>query len=435
MLVPVLLCLCIGSAVGLDFGFTVDNQTGVSVDGGAEFLQTDKLGIWFKTAIGDTLSFDIEGSYTFDLDRYWLFDVDQLRLDGTFPIVRGERGINVGFSFGRFHFREFTGLVLAHQLDGLKLQLGLPFMVIGTSIGYSGLYQKPTSSVLMSNTDIANFLEESLFFSSPRLVETLEVRFPELIGRFDLIVSGVFQQDLWEVLEPGRLIQEGTTTYDEEKGGALHTVYGGLGLSGPIITNLFLKVFGYFGAGTTLSFVNSTYTYQPILSFLAGTEVSYYLPKVLFSFIQFQFVFTSGDSDFITFREGNTSGSATMFTSISRPSIGIAFSPQLGNIFFAKLTYSIKPFSMLNSVVAKNFQVQVGGVPSFRATTGPISEASIDDASTSLYLGTEVFARINVRITSDLGTYLQTGLFIPNPAMFQPSTTRFKGRLGLSLSF
>ena len=71
-----------------------------------------------------------------------------------------------------------------------------------------------------------------------------------------------------------------------------------------------------------------------------------------------------------------------------------------------------------------------------RPTLGPISDARVDPASSSRYLGTEIDAVARLRLFSDLGLAFTAGAFLPGGA-FQAGYREadFGGRVELSFSF
>jgi len=165
-----------------------------------------------------------------------------------------------------------------------------------------------------------------------------------------------------------------------------------------------------------------------------------YLEEALYSKIELNLLYSSGDSDYDGFYEGNTAGNSTQFLPISRPSLGLLFSPQVSNIFFAQLSYSIKPFSGTQSPLLRNIQTLLNGTTFFRSTTGSISESGIDPGSGVSYLGTEVDLIINFRPLSDLGFILSNGIFFPNNGtggafLAEAMALNYLVRLELSMSF
>lgn len=418
------------SASGFDFGFAIVNTTGYELDPDFTFLQNDRVSLWMQTADGKPFSLFVQGSYTFDLDRYYLFDLDILRFQGQFLSLE-TTPFKFDFAAGRLAFKEYSGKLLNHRLDGIKLNFNVPFAVFSVAGGYAGLYQLPTSSIAMSKADFADFNDETVFFGPPRVVEMVSASFIELFLRQDITLSAVFQQDLHPAAD---LLQQGTTTYEAAKGGRLHTYYIGLGFSGPLFAGFSWKGYGYFGTGEMLSYMDGSYTNALIVSGMGALELTWFSKKALYSLAKLSFTYSSGDADSTTFFEGNTAGLATQFIPISRPAVGVVFSPQLSNIFYPKLSYSIKPFSMIKGLVWQNTQLEVAGIGCFRSTTGPISETGVDGSSTSLYLGTEIDATFTMRITSEIGLSYTQGVFIPNATVFTEKPVSWVGKFLLSLT-
>jgi len=416
---------------GFDFGVTIDNQTGFSMEEEISVLQKDTAALWVDSAIGDKLGITFQGSYTFDIERYFLMDVDALNFSGNFPVYKATP-FSIGFSLGRIPFRDFTDLVIAHRADGVELKFSLPFLAASLSAGYTGLLSKPRSSIIMSKTDLKNISGETLFFASPRLVEKLDVRFLEVFLRQDLFFSVIAQQDLRPA---SAFIKEGSAVFSNTLGGRLNTYYFGLGFSGPIYAGFYMKGYGYLETGKTLSFIDGAYSYTPIVSFLTGGELNYYNRRWLNTNLGIRFVYSSGDADSASFFEGSTENKAVMFTPVSRPDIAEAFSPQLGNIFFAEIRGSLKPLSMLPVFITQNLQLEAKGISLFRSTTGPISETGIDPASESKYLGTEIDGILNFRITSDMGLSIQFGSFFPYAGTFLSTAPLIVGKANFAVSF
>jgi len=215
LLVILSVCLCSVAVFGIDFGVTLDNQTGVSYDGEASLLQKDKAALWFDTALGENFSFTFQGSYTFNIERYFLMDVDVLKLSGKLPTGTAFPS-SFNFSVGRIPLREFTEMVLAHRVDGISLQFGFPAFITSFSAGYTGLAAKPNSSIILTKNDLNNSMEDPLFFSSRRLIEKFDIRLFEVFLRQDLFISLLFQQDF--TVDPDS-IQEGETEFSALNGG------------------------------------------------------------------------------------------------------------------------------------------------------------------------------------------------------------------------
>jgi hypothetical protein len=420
-------------ALDFDYGGFVENLSTPSVALDAKnpvwaMDQKDRLGVWTDMRFSPQLSLTAQGSYAFELTLPYLFDVDVLKLDWKIlPSLQA--------SLGRFVFSDFTGHVLNHKLDGMQVSLNVPFMVLSAGAGFSGLDLKPYSLILMSRSDVNDQSDSSVVLAAPRLIEKLEVLFPNILPRQDLTVSGILQQDF---RSSGSLIPAGEQQQFVPglSGGRLTSEYVGLGISGGIVSTLYYDAFFYYSLGSTLSYVadsasltGSSYQYEPIQAFLGGIGLRYFDEALLSSRAELRAVISSGDADNSTYLEGNTAGASTIFVPISQETLGVAFQPQWGNLVQISADYSFKP--------ATTLQLMVKGQAYLRPTTGAISALGIDPASNALYLGTEVDGIANFRPFSDLGTAFTLGVFLPSGSAFtgQASLPVLAGQLEVSLSF
>jgi hypothetical protein len=421
-----------------DWGGTVDNSTTLYTLDGANLDQRVKLSIWLSNRFSDSTEFLALGSYTASLDDPFIFDLERLQV--SFSITP-----EISVIVGRFLFAEFSGLVLNHPADGFWLTYSLPKAIIAAGVGYSGLQFNKTNQILMSQTDTSDADDTTRFLGSPRLIESIQATLPELFKRQDLIITLLSQQDLRPQTE---LLQKGEENLNAGGllGGKLHTIYLGLGLSGPLslLDGLYHNTFLYTETGATLSYVEDpasftgfSYQYKPILAFLGGLNLDYYLEDRSYSAFGLSILFAGGDSDSSSFLEGNSAGLAMQFIPISRPSFGLIFSPQLGNTLLAELSYSVKPFSGSNSPILRNLQTELQFSNYLRPNASPISEIGLDPASEARYLGSEIDGTVRFRPFSDLGTLLSLGLFLPNKNAFSGTYAepQFLGRFEFSFSF
>jgi hypothetical protein len=401
---------------GFDIGVTLNNSTGFTMESTAAITQSDIVSHWFEGNFGKNYSFAYQISYSFDLDRYALFELDLLKFKGEYLFVRNTP-LLISFSAGRFLFSEFSGNVLSNNADGLKLEFGLPFAAFSVSAGYLGLLQTPSSTVIMSISDLADRNIDPVPIlgplASPRLIEMVTINFPELFLHQTIDVALLFQQDLRN------------DTKLEEGNGRVDTQYFGAGISGPLVSPLFWDAFFYFNSGQTDN--------GAVTGILFGGGLDLYLKKLLSSKVSIDFIYAGGDADHSSFYEGNGDGLSTAFIPISAKPLGIVFSPKLTNVFYGAASYSIMPLSFSKNPAAKNFSIQIAGLPFFRSTSGPISEQGVNSGSDNLYLGTEMNFSINARPLSDLGFGYTMGFFFPGTAMAE-STVKLLGRFNVSLS-
>ena len=420
------------SGYSLDWGGNLEDSTyyhySDSTSAGSKFFHADTLGFWLRTGLWKDTELFAQGSYTYTTENPYFFDIDSLRIENRTSSF-------LQYTLGRFTLSDFSGYIFSHKLDGGFVSLNFPWGVVKAEAGYTGLLFHRSSSIKMSLADQAD--TDGLFdLASPRLVGGGGVLLPDLYLLQDVNIEGWVQFDLRPENE---LTKENDPTpliiNSSIRGGKLDSQYFGVKVSGSVIPSLYQNSFVYLGTGRTLSYIGGKYTYKPILSFLGSVGLRYYMESFLHSRIGFQFLYSSGDSDYSSsFLEGNTEGNGTNFIPISRKSLALVFSPQLGNIFFTSLSYSVKPD------VLKNFQFELKDVNYFRSTAGQISESGIDPSSSSLYLGTEVDGTVNYRPFSDLGLSLSSGVFIPNNGSggaFLASQRKVEvlARLGLSFSF
>lgn len=426
-----------GPAFTQAVGGDIENTTSLLVGREPVFDQWNKASLWFNTGTSRNLVFAVKGSYTFTLERPYLFDVDYLRLKGNFA-VPDQPLSEFGFTLGRFMMSDVTKNILNHRLDGFRFDLLFPHAEVSTAFGFSGLLFSPTSTILLSKADYNWVADTTKVLAPPRLVGMLTLHFPGFLLRQDLTISALMQEDI----ATGEELSDGESEYQPTKGGLLDTQYAGIRLSGPIVPTLFYSGYFFLNTGSMLTYIDDQYQYAPIIGFMAGGNVRLYFEELLYSRIMLQYVFTSGDKDHTTYVEGNDGGSveeavSSSFIPISSKTLGLVFSPRMGNIMYGQFQYSIKPLSMVSSDLWSRFQTTLDAYFFLRSTVSPIADSGIDPDSTETYLGTEIDLSINFRPVSDLGVALKSGLFLPSQAAFTPenSTPRFLMELYLSFSF
>jgi hypothetical protein len=404
ILLGVLLTFGLGAS-DWDWGGSLDNASTLYATTGAgsstlDVVQKDKLALWVAARFSPSLALAVQGSYLISYDSRssspflpYLFDVDYLKLEWILrPNLRG--------TAGRFAVAEFTGLVLNHTLDGLAVRWDLPFMYLTGSVGTSALLLKPVSGIILSGSDSADLLDSSVYLAAPRLVQAVSAVFPQLFARQDLTVALLAQEDF-------------------RPSGQLHSFYLGTGLNGPIATSLYYDGFLYFQTGSAQN--------TPIVAFLGGLRVRYYIEKVLNSRLDLRAIFASGDADNKTFLDGNTAGNWTLFVPIARQDTGLAFDPPLGNLLLVEASYSLKPAESLQTILKAQAFLRPSG--------GAVLETGLDPDSTAPYLGTQLEAIANFRPWSDLGLALTLGAFLPGAEAFLEQQPRLAGRFELALSF
>jgi len=419
----------------LDWGGTNDIRTTPTFFFGSEtatFLLEDKLALWLDAGLGEALDLVVQGSYTYSNERPLLLNLDLANINGDFLLEKG-RPSRLAFTAGRFPLAEFSRKVLDASVDGAWLQWSNALVNTSAAIAFTGLQLgpqlypseriqlAPVSSVSMTWAD----RQEDSVLAPPRLIEMVDLHFPELFARQDLRVVLLAQQDFRA--EDTFIVQEGDTTFTSGAGGRLHSAYLGIGIAGPLPVGLYYDLFSYVETGKTLSYISGVYEYAWMLSFLLGGSLRYYREDWLSSRVELRFLFASGDDDYTDqFIEGNTDGLATTFVPISLSNLALEFSPRVGNLAVVEIGYSLKPIDVL--------QTGITGYLFVRPTVGRISDTRID--GDSLYLGSEIDAIARLRLFSDLGAALSLGLFLPGNALGTAAgEPELRARLEISFSF
>jgi len=407
------------SLPALDFGFTLDNSTGFGGDLAAdeqfEFAQRDTAALWLDSYLGDHLFVAAQGSYTFTLDEYWFLNPDHLYLKGEWT-VGSEDGVVTGFQVGRFQVSEFSGAVLRHILDAASFNIGLPFMQIRVTAGFTGVLFRQRSSILITSQDFTDAGGDGIL-APAKLIGIASVKLPELFLRQTVDVAYLTQYDF-------RFL------FDDTIDGSLGTHYAGVGIGGPIVGPLYYSAYGYLRVGNTL---DSTGSEILVLSGIGGGRLRIFLRQALDSVITVGGAYSTGDRDAESYTEGSTDELDSVFLPMSTSPFGLVFSPRFGNLALVRVGYSLKPLVNTGARVLRGFQVKVDLFSFFRPVPGPVSEGGIDTASTSRWLGFEGDVRIGFRPLSDLGASLSYGIFIPGTA-FEAEADDLRMKLSFDLS-
>jgi hypothetical protein len=396
----------------LDFGGSVKAMTGFEHDGNdGVFLLEDTLTLWFSAHRGEFFSLTVQGSMVNNLDRPYLLDLDIAKLSWRFAREPEPDAATV-VEAGRFLFSDFSGQVLSHKADGIRVEWGFPFTNISAAVAYTGFQVKPNSTILLSQSDAQEAVDDDVYYGSPRLVEVLTLRVPD----------GLFGQDF----ALGLAAQQDLRSYDSDSGDAddrVNTFYVGLGTSGSVFSTLYLDLFGYLGFGTVGE--------SRVFSGMYGAGLRYFYREFYNSRFEGRFLYAGGEENGIGFYKAPADGESNQFYPISKRDTGIVFSPRPSNITLVELGYSLKP---LPSVQA--------GVQCFlfwRSVAGPISEGGIDPADTTdRFLGTEFDITATWKLRSDVGFSFGFGTFFPaagSGGAFLDAAPRFKGTIDAVLSF
>lgn len=401
-----------------DWGGFLQSTSRAAVQPEYEFDQAVQTGLWLSTDFSDNFGLYARGFYMYNEDHPYFADIENLYARGS-TLLGTEEEYLMRYSLGRFRFSEFTGYVLNHNLDGFRLNFELPAFSFEASAGYTGLTFVPSSSILVTQSDYyvqENAADHGYELSSPKIIETLKMTVPAIAFEQELILNVVLQQDL----QP----EENFTN----PGDRIHSEHIGFGLRGGLAPSLYQNLFLYLNHG------HGKYATAALLF---GGGLSYYNQDFYFTRVRVRGLYSSGDNDHNSFYGGyGGEGISSHFITLSdSPQSGIVFSPQIGNISFGELSFSMRPFSTTNSRSLEKFQTTLTALAFFRNTGGAISEAGIDLTSGESYLGSEIDLSLQFRPLSDVGITLSGGLFLPNERVFMEAYDKVRSVARLDASF
>lgn len=442
--------------VALDWGGSLSTtQILQSVEEGSDltpFVNTQRLNMFLNTPLGERWRFEAQGAVLLngnpaliaaDLERFYL----QRRLTPNQGELR-----SVTTRYGRQRVTDPGGLYVNQVVDGVSLILRYPQFELAMAGGYTGFINKEFGPASLTLRDSVDLSDASIVTGPSRLIGQVRGRLPQLVAGQNLSLAFTFQDDL---RDPSSVVQPGTTPDQlndrgQDPGGLLDTQYLQVVLDGSIPLgntpgNLFYQGAYVLNTGRTLSLVedgtvdgNRSFQYRPILAHMVQLEAQYFLPQFYRTAAGLSLSFSSGDTSYDGFVEGNTSSRSTMFTPISAGGSGLVFSLDSGNATIVELFYSMRPLAGQGDPVLDTLQVQASWLSFFRSSgSGAVSAGIIDSSTETGYLGSELDVAVRLRPLSDVGVGLSGGLFFANSNALAEGAPPVAGliRLDGSISF
>ncbi len=395
----------------------------------AYFNAQSAKGTYFRFNLGLSLSpsFDI-------VNKVWssgiphlasIFDLKELAV-GTKTAIADTDYSSFAINFGRFFYNDPTSTLFAGTLDGLSLGITYPFMNMDILLGYTGLLWSTSSTINMS---VADSLSTSIV-GSPRAIMGAGFRFSLFEQAF--FVNFLAQEDLRAKAD---LISEYSTELDATKGGPVDTQYISLGASGLIAGKVSYTTFGVLETGRVLSYMDDItspssgrYLAAPVLAAAFGVEAGFTLMPGLNGGVGLEY--GTGDADSSYYIDGNTAGKATQFTAITSRTVGLVFSPQLGNSTHVKVAVDWKPF-MRENLGLKSVQASSNTFVFMKSGDGPMSvpgvNAGVANVQDSGFVGIEQDLSASLRMLSDLSLNGSLGFFLPATAPAGAFDTGYDG--------
>jgi hypothetical protein len=341
-----------------------------------------------------------------------LGDADRVRLAFVLPAPTTEiKTMNV--EAGRLPMRDPTGLIVSHPADGALLGIEYPFMKFSLQGGFTTLILRNANGITLSQYDKTASDDSKKILGTSRLLVLGQVEIPD-VWKQSVNLSFLAQQDL---NKDSNFISEWTTDKyagTAAKGGKVDTQYSTVKVSGPVVDKLFYDAWFTWGSGRTLSWKSDSdspsgysYQYVPITSCMTGVSLDWFYPAWLSSAFNFRLIYASGDSDWTSGVEGNTSGNSTQFLPVTATPLGSVFSPPLSNLVVTELGGSVKPLAK------ERLQTGMKLFAFFRPAAAPLDVNGLKPGESSSWLGFETDVYGVYRMTSDLGLSLNAGLFFP----------------------
>ncbi|NBB91457.1 MAG: hypothetical protein GVY23_09705 [Spirochaetes bacterium] len=385
------LLLAPATARGLDSGGRLQSQGDFEENEDPRGRFT--LGAWaklFPELEGDaTAELLIEGLVLYIVDDVAAADLEYFTGKAALPAVLGPQSV-LGLTAGRYQLSDSGGLVVDHRADGLAVSLDYPRIGLRLAGGYTGMLLKENASIQMSFADLTDLLDDQRTTAPPRWITQLEVEFPELVLRQNLLLGGVAQFDM----------QSG----DED---LIDTQYGYLSLSGRVFSGFYYETVGLIGG---VQYTDDTRDVDTSGVMFAGSHrFRIFIDALARSVISLRGVYASADDD-----------DFEAYTPITQPDLITLTPVTTPDLLLASGEYSFRPFYAAESEVLQNVGVGGYGAAVFGA----------DPTASDAYRGTEAGGRINMRPFSDIGGSVQVGVFIP-----EEGNTTVYGRVEFSTSF
>ncbi len=361
---------------------------------------TDSFYLWYEGAFMPEVKLRIEGglgfnyAVTFVVDLYkklkymntsfdFYPDIKTVQIFGSWNIL--------DYRAGRHVYTDPSGMLFSQALDGIDIGAKLGPGTLRLETGYTGLVHYLAASQSMTKNDITD--RDDSPFVSPRLIESLSYRWPELWKEYiNLTGSFIAQQDL---LEKDKLAQ-GT-----EK---LNTFYLHLGLDGFLLPSLGYDAHAIYQMGN--------YGDNFASGFLASTRFFYFTGWGN-TYISLKGIFSSGDKweDRQDYYGSGISNDTKQFIPItSCGAVGYVEKFNLGNISAAELLISLSK--------NRKFAAQISGTSIFRSQKGPVSSSLVGDTEKDgSFLGQEVLLDIMGRPSQNLGIGFKAGVLFYGDAV------------------
>jgi hypothetical protein len=365
----ILLCLSAPGLFAVNFGFVIDQ--------GGDYSSSEDLNYagsylpWLSwTHPGKKLEIYASGLFTIEYkeqrEDQWLFIPEA----GRFEAV-GQPRNNLTLEIGRQGYHDGAGLVAQGLFDGLSASYRVGKHRLGAGAYYTGLLFSRTARIAMTPSDLGEYNDNDHYFAPKRVLGSLQY---EIAGFFSGRAS----------LHAGALAQ-----FDLRDDDTLHSQYGILKFNLAPVPRLNLELAGVAGLSEQAD--------ETLFSAAASGGFVWTTPSKYGDRLGF----------FIRWGSGSEGG-LDAFSPITNHGHGRVFSPDLGGVASARLSYELRMTRAFSFDVEAAYFIRTG------TETFVDEEMKLDPGSASLHLGPEFFASVTFAPLSDLSFNVGGGVFLPS---------------------
>ena len=372
----------------LEFGLVLQDEAKFTQLG---FYNNTTLIPWLSIPVNPKADFYLSGNFQFEYNySKWNIIPDVGEFDFTYRFDD-----LTSIKVGRVPYFDATTLINMGLYDGVLADISLMDNPFRAAVFYTGLLNKKNAQVVLSASDLMDYVNDDIFFGSKRIIAAAEYGLEGFIGDKNTFTVGLLGQ------------------FDLRKGAEnrLHSQYISLNYDLRQVDHLVMNFNGVlvfeesradpFGAAAALAF-----------------DLSWYLPYDRTHKVLAAAQWTSGKTAaFIPYR------------SINDITVGEVFSPSLTGVIFTQLGYGARILPTLYGEFQANYFI--------RTDLGTAYDPDIDPASDSHLLGGEFVLNAVWSPLSDLSLVGEAGIFLPQMggAFMEDAKVQWLVSLTLVLSF
>lgn len=398
--------------------------------GGFEPLPNNKwdaetgANMWGRLTFTDDryLHFKVSGLFRYSREGIVpLFNVDELYLNWRYPLGK--------VRLGRTNYNLRAATVFNGPLDGVQINIDVPFLNFKSFVGYSGLLGlfNPYFNPYKVSAYDRSYVEQTDLASSVMVVQVNSTQSRRIFFAMDFDINFFGQH-----VNPYFLLQYDVSSVPvagfNNNDYTVNTVHLGLNLEGRIAPGFYYQAHlsGLFGANQVVSSLVST----PIIACALQTKLRYTIPK------------SKGSTFVLGYALGTDNGekrgsfwSDTGLTNINKYYYygkfdgGFVLSPVLSNIHSLSFKFMVTP---VNSVKGK-LTIAAAFFQTFKINSAaPISDEQSNQDS--YVVGSEIDLNFLITVKKLFTIGIDAGLFIPETA-YSDMTPRIRMGASLAVSF